>query len=118
MARLNFPASPTDGQSYASDSGGTYVWDSDKTKWSRAVGPAYATLTGTQTLTNKTLTSPTINITSDAKGDIYYRDSDGNFTRLAIGSTDQVLKVSSGLPSWGAGGASTGKAIAMAIVFG
>jgi len=60
MARLNFPASPTDGQSYASDSGGTYVWDSDKTKWSRAVGPAYVTLTGIQTLTNKTLTAPII----------------------------------------------------------
>jgi len=60
MARLNFPASPTDGQSYASDSGGTYVWNSDKTKWSRAVGPAYVTLTGIQTLTNKTLTAPII----------------------------------------------------------
>jgi len=60
MARLNFPASPTDGQLYASDSGGTYVWNSDKTKWSRAVGPAYVTLTGIQTLTNKTLTAPII----------------------------------------------------------
>lgn len=60
MARLNFPASPTDGQSYVSDSGGAYVWDSDKTKWSRAVGPAYVTLTGIQTLTNKTLTAPII----------------------------------------------------------
>ena len=39
---------------------------------------------------------------SGATGDIYYRDSSGNFVRLGIGSTGQVLKVASGLPSWGA----------------
>lgn len=55
---------------------------------------------GTQTLTNKTLTSPKINVGSDATGDIYYRDSGGNFTRLAIGSAGQILQVVSGLPSW------------------
>ncbi len=61
-----------------------------------------ATLTGTQTLTNKTLTSPAINVTSDATGDIYYRTAGGAFARLAIGSTDEVLTVASGLPSWAA----------------
>ena len=35
-------------------------------------------------------------------GDVYYRDSSGHFTRLAIGSTGDVLTVSGGLPSWGA----------------
>ncbi len=59
-----------------------------------------ATLAGTETFTNKTLTSPKINVTSDGTGDVYYRDSGGNFTRLAIGSAGQVLQVSSGLPSW------------------
>lgn len=59
----------------------------------------------TQTLTNKTLTSPTItspviNVSSDATGDIHYRDSNGNFARLGIGSTGQSLIVSSGLPAW------------------
>jgi hypothetical protein len=59
----------------------------------------------TQTLTNKTLTSPTltsptVNVTSDATGDLYYRTAGGAFARLAIGSTDEVLTVSSGLPSW------------------
>ena len=39
--------------------------------------------------------------TSGATGDIYYRDSSGNFTRLGIGSSGQTLRVSSGLPSWG-----------------
>jgi hypothetical protein len=44
------------------------------------------------------------NDASGATGDIYYRDSSGNFTRLAIGSNGDVLKVSGGLPSWGTGG--------------
>ena len=61
-----------------------------------------ATLTGTETLTNKTLTSPVVNVTSDATGDLYYRSAGGAFTRLPIGSTDQVLTVASGLPSWSA----------------
>lgn len=38
---------------------------------------------------------------SGATGDLYYRDASGNFVRLAIGSTSQILKVTSGLPSWG-----------------
>jgi hypothetical protein len=38
---------------------------------------------------------------SGATGDLYYRDSSGNFVRLAAGSNGSVLKVASGLPSWG-----------------
>lgn len=38
---------------------------------------------------------------SGASGDLYYRDSSGNFVRLAAGSNGSVLKVASGLPSWG-----------------
>lgn len=38
---------------------------------------------------------------SGATGDLYYRDSSGHFVRLGIGSTNNVLKVSSGLPAWG-----------------
>lgn len=53
-----------------------------------------------QTLTNKTLTAPAIDVGSDATGDIYYRTDGGLFQRLALGSTDQILKVSGGLPSW------------------
>ncbi|HVA10683.1 MAG TPA: hypothetical protein VNG32_00760 [Candidatus Dormibacteraeota bacterium] len=37
---------------------------------------------------------------SGANGDTYYRDSSGNFVRLGVGSTGQVLTVASGLPSW------------------
>lgn len=37
---------------------------------------------------------------SGATGDVYYRDSNGDFVRLAIGSTNQVLTVTGGIPSW------------------
>ncbi len=49
---------------------------------------------------------------SDATGDIFYRNSSGQFTRLGIGSSGKVLTVTSGLPSWetvsGGGGVSDG----------
>jgi hypothetical protein len=38
--------------------------------------------------------------TSGATGDLYYRDSSGNFIRLGVGSSNQVLSVVSGLPAW------------------
>lgn len=60
------------------------------------------TLTAAQTLTNKTLTAPIINIGSDATGDIYYRDSGGQFQRLPVGSNGNVLTLASGIPSWAA----------------
>lgn len=33
-------------------------------------------------------------------GDMYYLDSNGNFTNLALGSTNQVLTLNGGLPTW------------------
>ncbi|MCF7843855.1 hypothetical protein K9M47_03080 [Candidatus Gracilibacteria bacterium] len=56
--------------------------------------------TGTETLTNKTLTAPQINMGSDANGDLLYRNGSGVTSRLAIGSTDQILAVQAGLPAW------------------
>lgn len=67
---------------------------------SATAGTDYVTPTGSETLSNKTLTSPVINVGSDAEGDIYYRNSGGAFTRLGAGSEGQVLTLSSGLPSW------------------
>lgn len=65
------------------------------------------TLAATQTLTNKTLTSTTdvlggvtMTLGSDATGDIYYRNSSGVLTRLAIGTGSQVIGVSGGIPAW------------------
>lgn len=40
--------------------------------------------------------------TSWTKGDILYADNTNSLAKLGIGSTGQVLKVASGLPSWGA----------------
>jgi hypothetical protein len=54
-----------------------------------------------------------------ATGDTFYRDSSGNFVRLPIGSTSQVLTVVSGLPAWqtatGGGGSGLTQQQVMAI---
>ena len=59
---------------------------------------------------------------SDADGDMYYRASN-KLVRLAKGSADQVLTMNDGAtaPGWetaSGGGISTGKSIAMAMIFG
>lgn len=56
--------------------------------------------TGTETLTNKTLTSPVINVTSDATGDIYYRSAGGLFTRLGLGTNGYILTSNGTIPAW------------------
>lgn len=40
------------------------------------------------------------NDASGATGDTYYRDSSGNFTRLAAASNGNMLTLASGIPSW------------------
>lgn len=93
-----------------------------------ADGDKTASLTGSETFTNKTLTSPILNTPtvnggtiddstltgdigvdfgSDATGDIYYRDASGNLTRLGIGTDGQILQLASGLPSWASGATGT-----------
>lgn len=52
--------------------------------------------TASQTLTNKTLTSPVINLGTNATGDMYYRDGSGLLQRLPIGTSGQIIQVSSG----------------------
>lgn len=68
------------------------------------VPDASTTLVGTdtiQTLTNKTLTVPQINMGSDATGDMYYRTSGGAFARLPIGINSYILSVAAtGIPEW------------------
>jgi hypothetical protein len=55
--------------------------------------------TQTTSTTRKTIAAYDDN--SGATGDIHYRDSGGNFTRLAIGSTSgQIMTVNGGLPAW------------------
>lgn len=55
--------------------------------------------TATQTLTNKTLTSPLINVGSDATGDLYYRNA-GVFTRLPVGASGELLSSDGTVPEW------------------
>ena len=60
-----------------------------------------ALILAASTATLATLT--TINLGSDATGDLYYRNSGGGLARLPIGSSGQVLTVGSGgLPVWAA----------------
>ena len=70
------------------------------------------TLTGTQTLTNKTLTNPVIasvinNTLTSTTGDIIYASAANTPARLGIGSSAQVLTVASGVPSWATPAASS-----------
>lgn len=67
-----------------------------------AAGDKAVSKTGIETLSNKTLTSPKLNVGSDATGDIYYRDASGNLVSLAAGASNTILSIdsSTGLPSW------------------
>lgn len=80
---------------------------------SKLVGTDIATV-GTVTAgtlsTGAVIGGVTMTLGSDATGDIYYRNSGGVLTRLAIGTNGQTLTVAGGLPSWAAasGGGSPG----------
>ena len=57
--------------------------------------------------------------TSYAKGDIVYASATNTLSKLTAGTDGQILTLASGVPSWETStAASTGKAIAMAMVFG
>lgn len=68
-----------------------------------------------QTLTNKTLTSPVINLGSDADYDMYYRLS-GNLTRLTKGAAPDgyVITLVAGVPAWAASAGGVPAAITVA----
>lgn len=68
-----------------------------------AVPDANTTIVGTdatQTLTNKTLTSPVLNLGSDAEGDTYYRNAAGALVRLARGADNYIYKMNGNVPNW------------------
>lgn len=65
----------------------------------QAVG-TYVTPTSTDNLTNKTLTSPILNLGSDAEGDTYYRNSSGVLVRLARGTDNYIMKMNGNVPNW------------------
>ncbi len=51
------------------------------------------------TITSPTIVTPTVNVGSDANGDLYYR-AGWTLARLAVGTTNDFLTVSSGAPVW------------------
>ncbi len=55
--------------------------------------------TGSEVLTNKTLTSPVVNVGSDATGDMYYRNA-GVLTRIPAGTDNYILKLNGTTPNW------------------
>ena len=66
-----------------------------------ASGDKAVSQTGVETLTNKTLTSPQINLGSDATGDIYYRNASALLTRLPAGAVGSIIQISaSGIPEY------------------
>ena len=81
-----------------------HVLTSDGTNWISSFTPL---ITGTGTMTTGTLSTGyviagvTMTLGSDANYDIYYRNSSGILTRLANGSTGQLLTATtSNAPSW------------------
>ena len=73
------------------------------------------TITGTLGATNGGTSQSTY-----TTGDILYASATNTLSKLGVGSSGQVLTVSGGVPAWAAasGGISTGKSIAMAMIFG
>lgn len=85
MAALDFPASPTPGQTYSAPNGIVYVWDNDKLLWltqgpavTGAVGDFYVTHNGTS-LTSTPATIIFNNVQAGNSGS-HYSVSTGRFT--------------------------------------
>lgn len=72
----------------------------------------------TQTSSTERRFIPHVSLTG-ATGDLYYRHSTGQLVRLAIGSTNDVLTVTGGIPSWapptGGGGGGLSQQQVMAL---
>lgn len=75
--------------------------------------------TGVWSATAIAATSGGTGLTSYATGDIVYASASNTLSKLTAGTDGQILTLASGVPSWATStAASTGKAIAMAMVFG
>ena len=77
--------------------------------------PLSTGVTGTLSATNGGTAQSTY-----TTGDILYASATNTLSKLPVGTTGQVLTISAGVLAWGAssGGISTGKSIAMAMIFG
>ncbi len=64
-------------------------------------GDKAASLTGTEALDNKTLTSAKVPLGSDAVGDMRFTsNADGTQTRIPVGSDNYILKLNGTTPGW------------------
>ena len=77
----------------------------------------------TQTSAATRLTVLATNDASGANGDMYYRNSAGDFIRLPAGTAGQVLTVTGGVPAWaaptgGGGGGTVSPGVIYAVVAG
>jgi len=81
------PLKFTSGTPLTAPEAGAIEFQTDRLYFTQTTGP-----------TRKTIAA--YDDASGATGDTYYRDASGNFVRLAAGSTDDVLKVAGGVPSW------------------
>jgi len=107
----------TDSSSVAFGAGGTVAYTNVGTL-SSLVSVGTIT-TGTWSATAIAATKGGTGLTSYATGDIVYASATNTLSKLTAGTDGQVLTLASGVPSWATPtGASTGKAIAMALVFG
>jgi hypothetical protein len=129
MAAVNFPVSPVDGETFTYEVK-TFTWNNIKSIWVRT--PTSGVVSGSPTipsvLTDLSIVDGTVGqvLTTDGTGGFTFADTVSVLTDLSIvdGTAGQVLTTD------GAGGftfesgadqsnfATTGKAIAMAIVFG
>lgn len=80
------PLKFTSGTLLTTPEAGAVEFNSDKLYFTKTTGPTRQTVATYDT--------------TGSTGDIYYRDSSSNFVRLAVGSTGDMLTVSSGLPAW------------------
>lgn len=73
-----------------------------------STGDKAVSLTGEETIKNKTLGAGTATaLGSDATGDMYYRDSNGDLARLAKGNTNDILTQGETIPEWTSNPATT-----------
>lgn len=108
------PTIPSSGLTMFSDTNGYFGWISTDSFFRRFSSTITADRTyilpdsdgtlvltqGAQTIDNKTLTNLTINVSGDALGDLYYRGVSGKVANLPIGTTNALLKVAGGVPTW------------------
>jgi hypothetical protein len=105
----------TDSSSVDFGAGGTVLYTGGTT----SITSVGTITTGTWSATAIAATKGGTGLTTYTTGDIIYASATNTLSKLAAGTDGQILTLASGVPSWTtSNSATTGKAIAMAMVFG